>query len=67
MKASDKQSNWLAEILDRVGNKRELEDSKSVPVGLPVGQNEPPVPIGCHTQPGEQTGGKNRMTNQQGP
>jgi hypothetical protein len=26
-----------------------MEDSKSVPVGSPLGQNEPPVPIGSHT------------------
>jgi hypothetical protein len=41
MKASGKQSNWLAEIMDYIGNKREMEDIKSVPVGLPLGQNEP--------------------------
>jgi hypothetical protein len=28
-----------------------MEDSKSVPTGSPVGQIEPPVPAGCHTQP----------------
>jgi hypothetical protein len=26
-----------------------MEDSKSVPIGSPVGQNEPPVAIGSHT------------------
>jgi hypothetical protein len=36
--------------------------SKSVPVGSPVGQNEPPVPIGSHTQPSEPIGDKNRIT-----
>jgi hypothetical protein len=38
-----------------------MEDSKSVPVGSPVAQNEPPVPIGCHTQPSEPIG-HNRIT-----
>jgi hypothetical protein len=35
--------------------------SKSVPVGSPVGQNEPPVPNGSHTQPSEPIGDKNRV------
>jgi hypothetical protein len=39
-----------------------MEDSNSVPVGPPVEQNEPPVPIGSHTQPSEPTGEKNRIT-----
>jgi hypothetical protein len=39
-----------------------MEDSKSVFVGSPVGQNEPPVPIGSQTQPGEPIGDKNRIT-----
>jgi hypothetical protein len=38
-----------------------MED-KSVPVGSPVGQNEPPVLIGSHTQPSEPIGNKNRIT-----
>jgi hypothetical protein len=38
-----------------------MEDSKSVPVGSSVGQNEPPAPIGCHTQPSEPIGDKNRV------
>jgi hypothetical protein len=40
-----------------------MENSKSVPVGSPVGQNEPPVPIGSQTQPSEPIGDKNRITN----
>jgi hypothetical protein len=39
-----------------------MEDSKSVAVGSLVGQNEPPVPIDCHTQPSEPMGDKNRIT-----
>jgi hypothetical protein len=39
-----------------------MEDNKSVPVGSPVGQNEPPVPIGSQTQPSEPTGNKNTIT-----
>jgi hypothetical protein len=62
MKASGKQSNWLPEISDYIGNKREMEDSKSGPVGSPLGQTEPLVTIGCHTQPGEPAGDKNRIT-----
>jgi hypothetical protein len=38
-----------------------MEDSKSVPTGSPVGRNEPPVPIGSHTQPSEPIGDKNRI------
>jgi hypothetical protein len=37
MTAGGKQSNWLAEISDYVGNRREVEDSKSFPIGLPIG------------------------------
>jgi hypothetical protein len=39
MKVGGKQSNWLTDILDYIGNSREMEDSISVPIGLPVGQN----------------------------
>jgi hypothetical protein len=60
--ASGKQSICLAEISDYVGNKREMEDSESVPIDLPLGQIEPSVPIGCHTQPGEPAGDKNWIT-----
>jgi hypothetical protein len=38
-----------------------MEDSESVPVGSPVGQNEPPVPTGSHTQPSGPIGDKNRI------
>jgi hypothetical protein len=62
MKAGGKQSNRLAEILDYIGKRREMEDSNSVPDGSPVAQNEPPVPIGSHTQPSEPIGDKNRIT-----
>jgi hypothetical protein len=52
----------LAEISDYIGNRREMDDSKPVPIGSPVGQNEPPVPISSHTQPSEPIGDKNRIT-----
>jgi hypothetical protein len=39
-----------------------MEDSESGPIGSPVGQNEPPVPIGSQTQPSEPIGDKNRIT-----
>jgi hypothetical protein len=39
-----------------------MEDSKSVPAGSPVGQNEPSVPVGYHTQPREPIGDKNGIT-----
>jgi hypothetical protein len=39
-----------------------MEDSKSVPIGSPVAQNEPPVPIGCQTKPSEPIGQKNWIT-----
>jgi hypothetical protein len=61
-KKSGEQSNQLAKISDYIGNKREVEDRKSLPVGSPVGQNEPPVPIGSQTQRSEPTGDKNRKT-----
>jgi hypothetical protein len=48
--------------LNYTGNRREMEDCKSVPVGSPVGQNEPPVHIGCPTQPSNPTGDENRIT-----
>jgi hypothetical protein len=35
-----------------------MEDSKSFPVGLPVGQNEWPVPIGSRIQPSESVADK---------
>jgi hypothetical protein len=38
VKTGDKQSNWLAKISDYeyIGNRREVEDSKSVPLDSPV-------------------------------
>jgi hypothetical protein len=62
VKAGGTQSKKLVEISDYVGNGREIEGSKSVPVGSPVGQNEPPVPISSHTQPSEPKADNNRIT-----
>jgi hypothetical protein len=45
VKAGGKQRNRFAEIPDYIGNRREMEDSKSVPVG-------------SRTQPSEPTGDK---------
>jgi hypothetical protein len=39
-----------------------MEDSKSVPVDLPLGLNEPTVPTGSRTQQSEPIGDKNRIT-----
>jgi hypothetical protein len=36
MKVGGKQSSQLAEMVDYVGNRKKMEDSKSVQVGLPV-------------------------------
>jgi hypothetical protein len=63
VKVSGKQSNRLAEISDSIPNRRDIQDSKSVPTSSPVGQNEPSVPIGSHTQPSEPRGDKNRIIN----
>jgi hypothetical protein len=62
MKAGGRQSNWLAKISDYIGNRRGMEDSKSVPAGSPVGQNEPPVSTSSETQLSEPIGDKNRLT-----
>jgi hypothetical protein len=43
----------LPETSNYIGNKREMEDSKPVPGGSPVGQDEPPVPTGSHTHSSE--------------
>jgi hypothetical protein len=37
MKAGGRESIRHAEILDYVGSRREIKDSKSVPIGSPVG------------------------------
>jgi hypothetical protein len=50
VKAGGKQSNCLAEISDYIKKRREVEDSKSVPIGLPIGRNELQVPIGFQKQ-----------------
>jgi hypothetical protein len=39
-----------------------MKSSKSILVGSPAGQNEPPVPIGCHTQPSEPIGDEKGIT-----
>jgi hypothetical protein len=46
---------------DFIGNRREMQGSNSVPVGLSVGQNEPPTTGGCHTQQSEPIRNKNRI------
>jgi hypothetical protein len=43
------------------GSRKGIQE-KSVKFGLLVGQNEPPVLIGCHTQPSEQIADENRIT-----
>jgi hypothetical protein len=40
-----------------------MKESKSLPVGSTVEQNQPPVPIGSPTQPSEPTGDMNRVPN----
>jgi hypothetical protein len=62
MKAGGEQNNHQAEISDYIGNRKEVGDSKSVPIGSLAGQNEPPVLIGCHTQLSKPAGDKNRIT-----
>jgi hypothetical protein len=62
VKAGGKQNSRLAEISDYIGSRREMEDSKSVPVGSLLGQNELQVPTGSHIQPNEPIGGKKRIT-----
>jgi hypothetical protein len=52
VKAGGKKSNRLAEISDYIRNKK-MEGSKSVPIGFPIGQNEPPLPMGSQTQPSD--------------
>jgi hypothetical protein len=58
VKVGGKQSKRFAEISDYVGKRREVKDSKSIPIGSPVAQNKPPVPIGSQTQPSEAIGHK---------
>jgi hypothetical protein len=55
-------NNGPVEISDCIENRREMEDDRSVPVGSPVGQNEPPVPTGSLTQPREPIGDGNWIT-----
>jgi hypothetical protein len=61
VKAGGKQNNQLAKISDYVGNRKEMEDRKSIPVGSPAGQNEMPVRIGCQKQQSEPIGDENRI------
>jgi hypothetical protein len=49
MKAGVNQKNWLAKISYYIANRKEMEDSKSIPMGSPIGQNKLPVPIGSQT------------------
>jgi hypothetical protein len=60
-KAWGKESERLAEMSECVGERREMEDSKSVPVGLPVVHNEPPAPIGSQIQLSEPAENKNMV------
>jgi hypothetical protein len=62
VKAGGKQGNRLAQISDYVGSRRGTEDSKSVRIGSPVGQNEPREPSSFHAQPSEPLGNKNRIS-----
>jgi hypothetical protein len=62
VKAGGKQSHRLVEIWVYIRNRKEIKDSNSVAVGSPVGRNESPVPVGSHTQTGEPTADKNRIT-----
>jgi hypothetical protein len=62
VKSGGKQSKRLIKISGSVGKWREMEESMSVLVASPVGQNVPPVPIASHTQPSEPIGDKNRIT-----
>jgi hypothetical protein len=48
VKSGSNHNNWLTEISDYIGNRKEMEDSKLVPVASLAGQNEPSVPIGSH-------------------
>jgi hypothetical protein len=53
-----RESKWqaeksAAEISGYIVNRKEIVDSKSVPVGSAVDRNELPAPIGSHTQPSE--------------
>jgi hypothetical protein len=41
------------------GKRREMEDSKSVPVGSPIVHNEPPAAMGSQIQLSESTEDKN--------
>jgi hypothetical protein len=50
VKTSGKQSHRLADFSDYTGNRREMSDIESVPVGAPAGKNELPVPIGSLSQ-----------------
>jgi hypothetical protein len=40
VKAGGKQSSRRGEVSEYIGKRIQMEDSKSVPIGSPVGQNE---------------------------
>jgi hypothetical protein len=61
MKAGGKQNNRLAESSDSIGNRRAQEDSKSIPISLRAGKNEP----FSHTT--ERTNRREELDNQHGP
>jgi hypothetical protein len=63
VKVGSKQNNRLVDISDYIENRREMQDSKLVLAGSPVGQSEPPVLIGSQTQLSEPVEDKNRLTN----
>jgi hypothetical protein len=46
-------SNGITEISDYIGSRKQTNVRNSNPVDSRVDQNEPPVPIGSHTQPRE--------------
>lgn len=49
------------EIYDCIGNRKAMEDGKSVPIGSHVGHSKPPAPIGSQTQPSYPIRDKNRI------
>jgi hypothetical protein len=55
------QTSWFVEMLDYVGNRREVLDSKSVLVDLPIGRNELSIPIGSPPQQGEPIGDRKQF------
>jgi hypothetical protein len=60
--ADSKQSNGLAEILNYMESRWEMQASKLIPIVSPVGQNKLPFPIVSPTQLNDPIGDKNRIT-----